>query len=109
MATSARTHGRIHRGASAVLVGAMSVGILLSGIGAGAPVTRVLAADPPPKRTLSDPNPNFSGVWVDTTNNEIFVADDNRHNVIAYARTASGAAAPLRSIGGLLTGIDYPS
>jgi len=109
MATWVGNNGRIRRVTSALLTGAMSVGILLSGVGAGAPATRVLAADPPPKRTLSDPNPDFSGVWVDTTNNELVVSDDNKHAVLVYARTASGAAAPLRTIQGLATGLDYPS
>ncbi len=66
------------------------------------------AADPLPLRRVSDPNPNFSGIWVDTTNNEIVVSDDNGHSVIVYARTASGAAAPLRQIQGTHTFIDFP-
>lgn len=67
------------------------------------------AADPVPLRTVADANPNFSGVWVDTTNNEIIVGDDNKHGVLVYSRTASGAVAPLRQIIGLNTGLDYPS
>jgi fibronectin type 3 domain-containing protein len=103
-----RHRGR-RRSSTLALTAALSVGMVLSGIGAHVATTRALAADPPPKRVLSDPNPNFSGVWVDTTNNELVVADDNKHNILVYARTATGAAAPLRSIGGLATGIDYPS
>lgn len=72
-------------------------------------VTPVLAADPTPLRTISDPNPNFHGVWVDTTNNELVVSDDNTHSVQVFARTASGPAAPLRKIQGLSTGLDFPS
>lgn len=99
-------HGRLHRGLTYALTGVVSIGLTLSGVEAR---TTALAADPPPKRVLSDPNPNFSGVWVDTTNNELVVGDDNKHAVLVYARTASGAATPLRSIQGLATGIDYPS
>src|SRR5215813_1485549 len=67
------------------------------------------AADPAPLRTVSDPNPNFSGVWVDTVNNELIVGDDNHHAALVYSRTATGAAAPLRTIKGLSTLLDYPS
>jgi DNA-binding beta-propeller fold protein YncE len=67
------------------------------------------AADPAPLRTVSDPNPNFSGVWVDTVNNELIVGDDNHHAALVYSRTATGAAAPLRTIKGLPTLLDYPS
>ncbi|HKF17741.1 MAG TPA: hypothetical protein VKF14_11195 [Candidatus Dormibacteraeota bacterium] len=67
------------------------------------------AADPAPLRTVSDPNPNFSGVWVDTVNNELIVGDDNHHAAFVYSRTATGAAAPLRTIKGLPTLLDYPS
>ena len=67
------------------------------------------AADPAPLRTVSDPNPNFSGVWVDTVNNELIVGDDNHHAAFVYSRTATGAAAPLRTIKGLSTLLDYPS
>jgi 6-phosphogluconolactonase (cycloisomerase 2 family) len=69
----------------------------------------VQAADPSPLRTISDPNPNFHGVWVDTVNNELVVSDDNTHSVQVFGRTASGAAAPLRTIRGLSTGLDFPS
>lgn len=68
-----------------------------------------LAADPAPLRTVLDTNPDFSGVWVDTVNNELIVGDDNHHGVFVYSRTATGAAAPLRTITGLNTLLDYPS
>ena len=67
------------------------------------------AADPAPLRTVSDPNPDFSGIWVDTVNNELIVGDDNHHAAFVYSRTATGAAAPLRTIKGLSTLLDYPS
>src|SRR5262249_6284221 len=60
-------------------------------------------------RVLSDPNPNFHGVSVDTLNNEVIVSDDNTHAVMVYSRTASGPALPLRVIQGLSTGLDFPS
>jgi 6-phosphogluconolactonase (cycloisomerase 2 family) len=67
------------------------------------------AADPAPLRTVSDPNPDFSGVWVDTVNNELIVGDDNHHAAFVYSRTATGPAAPLRTIKGLSSLLDYPS
>lgn len=67
------------------------------------------AADPAALRVVSDPNFDYSGVWVDTTNNELIVGDDNHHGVVVYARTASGPAIPLRQITGLSTQLDYPS
>jgi len=67
------------------------------------------AADPVPLRVVSDPNPNFHSVWVDTLNNELFVTDDNNHAIRAYSRSACGAALPLRVIQGLATGLDFPS
>jgi len=73
------------------------------------PVSTAQAADPVPLRVVSDPNPNFHGIWVDTVNNELLVSDDNGHALLAYARTAAGPAAPLRTIQGLNTGLDFPS
>ena len=73
------------------------------------PVAGALAADPLPLRVVSDPNPNFHSVWVDTVNNELVVSDDNTHSLLVYSRTASGGVLPLRSIQGLSTGLDFPS
>jgi 6-phosphogluconolactonase (cycloisomerase 2 family) len=91
---------RLHRSAKALVAAAM-VNLLL--------VPAVHAADPPPLRVITDPNPNFGGVWVDTTNNELIVSDDDKHSVIVYSRTASGAATPLRQIQGGHTLIDFPA
>lgn len=76
---------------------------------AALPLTLAEAADPAPLRAITDPNPNFSGVWVDTVNNEIIVGDDNNHGILVYSRTATGAAVPLREIRGLNPLLDYPS
>src|SRR5258708_7732260 len=84
--------------------GAASVALL-----SAVPSTRALAADPAPLRVVSDPNPNFHSIWVDTLNDELFVTDDNNHALIVYSRMASGAALPLRAIQGLATGLDFPS
>src|SRR5690349_17232992 len=75
----------------------------------GLPLDVSRAADPAALRVVTDPNFNYSGVWVDTVNNELIVGDDNHHGVVVYARTASGPAVPLRQIGGLSTQLDYPS
>jgi hypothetical protein len=65
------------------------------------PVCLLHAADPFPLRVISDPNPNFSGIWVDTVNDEIAVGDDNNHGIVVYNRTANGAALPTRSAPGV--------
>ncbi len=67
------------------------------------------ASDPPALRVITDPDPNFSGVWVDTENDELIVGDDNHHGVLVYSRTARGPALPLREIRGLSSLLDYPS
>ena len=52
---------------------------------------------------------NPSGITVDTTNNEIIVANfGGNDSITVYNRTASGDAAPLRTISGLSTELDYP-
>lgn len=79
-------------------------GLLALGLSLGA-----RAADPAALRVVTDSNFNYSGVWVDTVNNELIVGDDNHHGVVVYARTASGPAVPLRQINGLSTQLDYPS
>ncbi len=75
----------------------------------GLPLGISQAADPAALRVVTDTNFNYSGVWVDTVNNELIVGDDNHHGIVVYARTASGAAVPLRQITGLSTQLDYPS
>ncbi|MBM2810200.1 MAG: hypothetical protein HW416_959 [Chloroflexi bacterium] len=82
---------------------------LVASTAAVVPLANVSAGDPPPKRVITDPNPGFSGVWVDTVNDEIVVSDDAHHSVVTYARTASGPTAPLRQIIGESTRIDFPT
>ncbi len=101
MATRPTDSGRPRRVALGALLTLALVSI--------APSATAQAADPAPLRVVSDPNPNFSGIWVDTVNNEIAVGDDNGHGIRVYSRTASGDAAPLRTIQGLSTGLDFPS
>src|SRR6266853_21165 len=87
-------------------------GLLLAVAGVfalGLPLGISQAADPAALRVVTDTNFNYSGVWVDTVNNELIVGDDNHHGIVVYARTASGAALPLRQITGLSTQLDYPS
>lgn len=49
-----------------------------------------------------------SGIYVDTTNNEIGVADAGRVAIMVFGRTASGDAAPIRTIAGASTGLVRP-
>ena len=58
-----------------------------------------------PARTVQDPNPSFSAVAVDDTNNEIAVEDENSDQIVIYGRldnTPAQAALtePKRVIGG---------
>lgn len=101
-----RHYGALRRGVTLLLTAALSMTMVVTGVGVTQPV---LAADPPPKRKIVDAEPLLSAAWVDTTNNELFVGDDNDHSIIVYSRTASGAAAPLRKIQGLNTDLDFPS
>src|SRR5262245_39255465 len=89
--------------------GVFALSLLLSLIGLLGGVAVARAADPTPLRTIGDPNPDFSGGRVDAVNNELVVGDDQHHQVFVYSRTASGAAAPLRTISGTATGLDFPS
>jgi hypothetical protein len=74
--------GSVHRWASrATLLSAASAAVLLAG---GALPAR--AADPAPLRTVTDATPNFSGVWVDTTNNEIGVGDSKLNEIRIFPR-----------------------
>ncbi len=64
-------------------------------------VATVWAADPLPLRRVSDPNPNFSGIWVDTTNEDrIKVLEEKLARLKAEQMelkkeaTAAAAAAP---------------
>ncbi len=65
-----------------------------------------------PLRTLGGPATLLSfplGIAVDLENDEIVVRNigDRGHEVLTFARTASGDAAPLRVVSGLLTEIDF--
>jgi 6-phosphogluconolactonase (cycloisomerase 2 family) len=46
---------------------------------------------------------------VDTTNNEIYVANSGGNSITVYSRTAVGNVAPLRTLTGPLTGLSSPS
>ena len=41
---------------------------------------------------------NPSGIWIDTTHNEIWVANWGDHSATVYPRDARGNVAPLRTI-----------
>lgn len=62
-----------------------------------------------PLRTIWEPGPNFSGVFVDTVNDEIVAIDNNHNQILVYARLANGLTPPLRAIKGLVAQVDFPS
>jgi DNA-binding beta-propeller fold protein YncE len=75
---------------------------------------RIASGNAAPKRTISGASTGLSspfGIAIDTANNEIFVANDvltNFDSITVYDRTASGNAAPKRTISGASTGLSSP-
>jgi DNA-binding beta-propeller fold protein YncE len=51
---------------------------------------------------------SLSGVAVSADRDEVYVLDSQAGRILVFARTASGTAAPLRTIGGESSGIDQP-
>lgn len=66
------------------------------------------AADLPPLRTITDNDPNFNTLWVDTVNREIVVANDAHETIQVYSSRARGVVAPLREIKGPNTFVSFP-
>lgn len=68
-----------------------------------------LGGDIPPSRVIRDPYSVFSGIAVDTLNDEVVIADDNLSTLLVYSRTlmSEGIAEPARRIGGSKTKIDF--
>ena len=62
-----------------------------------------------PLRSIWEPGPNFSGVFVDTAHDEIVAIDNNHNQILTYARLANGLTPPLRTITGLATNVDFPA
>ena len=74
--------------------------------------SRTANGDVAPLRTLSGPSTGLSspdGIYVDTINNEIGVANSGNNSVTIYSRTANGDVAPLRTISGPSTGLGGPA
>jgi DNA-binding beta-propeller fold protein YncE len=64
-----------------------------------------------PLRTIQGPKTQLDwpmGVDVDTTHNEVAVANNGGSSVLVFSRTAAGDVAPIRVLRGALTGIDQP-
>ena len=47
-------------------------------------------------------------IVVDSTHNEIFVANSGAGSILVFSRTASGDVAPIRTIAGPATGLNKP-
>lgn len=62
-----------------------------------------------PLRSIWEPGPNFSGVFVDVAHDEIVAIDNNHMQILVYARLANGLTPPLRTIKGLAAQVDFPS
>ncbi|MGC4120678.1 MAG: hypothetical protein QM765_40100 [Myxococcales bacterium] len=52
--------------------------------------------------------PALTGVGVNTTNNEVYFANDTLNTVVTHSRTAAGNVSPLRTLVGSATGLSTP-
>ena len=73
---------------------------------------RNVALERPPLRVIRDPNPTFSAVAVDPTNNEIIVQDENLFQIMVYDRMTNtppqaGFSEPKRIISGHETKVEF--
>lgn len=67
--------------------------------------------DARPLRTIQGPRTKLNwpmGIDIDTTHNEIAVANNGDNSILIFRRTAEGDVAPARVIGGARTGIASP-
>jgi hypothetical protein len=75
--------------------------------------SRTASGNVAPLRTITGATTllvNPSGLSVDTTNNEIFVAESSAANaMLVFSRTAKGNVAPLRNVSGTKTGLNVPN
>src|SRR2546426_1561859 len=81
-----------------------SMAVLVLGVVVGA----AGAADVAPLRVVTDHDPNFNTLWVDTVNREILVGNDAHETLQVYSATARGVVAPLREIKGPNTFVSFP-
>jgi DNA-binding beta-propeller fold protein YncE len=73
--------------------------------------TRTAKDDAPPLRVIQGPNTELSvpmKIFVDTVNNELFVANSGTSAILVFSRTAGGNAFPIRKIQGPDTGLKKP-
>lgn len=72
---------------------------------------RTASGNVAPVRTISGALTGLStahGIFVDTVNNEIFIANSDNDSITVYSKTASGNVAPLRTIMGASTVLSAP-
>ena len=72
---------------------------------------RTAKDDAAPLRVIQGPNTELSvpmKIFVDTVNNELFVANSGTSAILVFSRTASGNVAPKRKIQGPDTGLKKP-
>ena len=78
--------------------------------------SRTASGNTAPIRTLGGaatgldqaPYLGFQGLVVDTVNNELLAANGNNNSITVYNRTVSGDTAPIRTLAGRLTVLDFP-
>lgn len=121
-------HDSWHRVRTGYQEGGEQEGYGEKGVGAGSPLlppstgkflsfsitvySRMANGDAAPLRTIQGPQTQLSlpmKIHVDTSRNEIAVANSGDNSVLIFSRTAHGNVAPLRKISGRSTGLDHPT
>jgi hypothetical protein len=99
-----------------VAVAAEAQELFVADAGVGANASRVYSrtanGDIAPTRTISGASTGLdfpTGLALDLTNNELFVANPNANSITVYSRTANGDIAPTRTISGASTGLNTPT
>jgi hypothetical protein len=57
-------------------------------------LSRSLGGDLRPVRSVQDPYPTFSGIVIDSVNDEVLISDDNNFNLLVYDRQTSTKGIP---------------
>ncbi|HUJ79970.1 MAG TPA: Ig-like domain-containing protein, partial [Nitrospiria bacterium] len=84
----------------------------VASVAAPANGTAMVTADVAPLRDLTGSTTGLlgpAGIYVDTVNDEIGVANPTNNSVTIYSRTAAGDVAPVRTLTGPTTGLNNPA
>jgi 6-phosphogluconolactonase (cycloisomerase 2 family) len=85
------------------------IGIVATVIFLSLALSIVKASDIAPLRHISDPRPTFSGIAVDTVNDEIVASDVVNHAIYVFNRNDKDLVKPIRVIQGDKTELEFPA